>query len=509
LQFSDILNSSCETSQKGEVPLLRLLVYGIDRKVYWDAWGHKLNTNKNARLFLAVLVSIGLSIGPVSAAEKSSGQDDSKSSDRKEVVVTISLETPETHPSESESSHPSELPSPESSKSHSSESEHAHPSETPSAHPSESHSPSSTPSPTPTVTKTAEPTPTPTVTTTTSPSPTPSVTTTTSPSPTPTVTTTSTPTPTPSESHSSSPSPTPSVTKTPDGPPAFTPASTPNPERSPSPSPSAGNPPGGANLNVQKPNTVNNPGPQGNENTGNPPTQQLSNPVLPNSGTEVLAPPGPKVTLKFGYDAKGKVITLHGTLRTVVGKKKVVINQIVPISQSIIVILPPGAKSAQIYVNGKAVKTKFVSGKPFTLPMIIGPKDKVQVRMVDAKGNVVFAPISYTRQPINLANVNFDFSASKLTPAAKKILDEVIAVVKQHGFTTITLVGNTDSKTSKVFDNLKLSNDRSSAVLNYLKKALGSKIKITKAGVAAKQPLASNATSEGQAANRRVEISVA
>ena len=481
MQFSDILDSSCKTSQNGEVPLLRLLVYGIDRKVYWDAWGHKLNMNKNTRLFLAVLVSIGLSIGPVAAAEKSSGQDDSKSSDRKEVVVTISLETPETHPSESESSHPSELPSPESSKSHSSESEKAHPSESPSAHPSESHS--STPAPTPTVTTTA--------------------------SPTPTVTTIASPTPTPTESHSSSPSPSPSVSRTPDAPPAFTPVFTPNPEPSPTPSPSVGNPPGGANLNVQKPNTVNNPGPQGNENTGNPPTQQLSNPVLPNSGTEVLAPPGPKVTLKFGYDAKGKVITLHGTLRTVVGKKKVVINQIVPISQSIIVILPPGAKSAQIYVNGKAVKTKFVSGKPFTLPMIIGPKDKVQVRMVDAKGNVVFAPISYTRQPINLANVNFDFSASKLTPAAKKILDEVIAVVKQHGFTTITLVGNTDSKTSKVFDNLKLSNDRSSAVLNYLKKALGSKIKITKAGVAAKQPLASNATSEGQAANRRVEISVA
>ena len=463
LQFSDILNSSCETSQKGEVPLLRLLVYGIDRKVYWDAWGHKLNTNKNARLFLAVLVSIGLSIGPVSAAEKSSGQDDSKSSDRKEVAVTISLETPESHPSESESSHPSELPSPESSKSHSSESEHAHSSESPTSEPSShpSESPSSHPSESPSSHPSESHSPT------------------------------TPPTTPPTESHSSAPSESRS--------PSTTPSSNP---------PAPSNPPGGANLNVQKPNTVNNPGPQGNENTGNPPTQQLSNPVLPNSGTEVLAPPGPKVTLKFGYDAKGKVITLHGTLRTVVGKKKVVINQIVPISQSIIVILPPGAKSAQIYVNGKAVKAKFVSGKPFTLPMIIGPKDKVQVRMVDAKGNVVFAPISYTRQPINLANVNFDFSASKLTPAAKKILDEVIAVVKQHGFTTITLVGNTDSKTSKVFDNLKLSNDRSSAVLNYLKKALGSKIKITKAGVAAKQPLASNSTSEGQAANRRVEISV-
>jgi outer membrane protein OmpA-like peptidoglycan-associated protein len=475
--------------------------------------------NKNTRLFLAVLVSIGLSIGPVAAAENSkdsSSQDSKKSDDRTKVVVTISLETPEAHPSESESSHPSELPSPESSNSHSSESEKAHPSESPSAHPSESHS--STPSPTPTVTKTAEPTPTPTVTKTAEPTPTPTVTKTAEPTPTPTVTTTASPTPTvtttaspsptPTESHSSSPSPSPSVSRTPDAPPAFTPEFTPNPEPSPTPSPSVGNPPGGANLNVQKPNTVNNPGPQGNENTGNPPTQQLSNPLLPNSGTEVLSPPDPKMALKFGYDAKGRVITLHGTLRTVVGTKKVVINQIVPISQSIIVVLPPDAKSAQIYVNGKAIKTKFVSGKPFTLPMIIGPKDKVQVRMVDAKGNVVFAPISYTRQPINLANVNFDFSASKITPAAKKILDEVIAVVKQHGFTTITLVGNTDSKTSKVFDNLKLSNDRSSAVLNYLKKALGSKIKITKAGVAAKQPIASNATSEGQAANRRVEISV-
>lgn len=236
-----------------------------------------------------------------------------------------------------------------------------------------------------------------------------------------------------------------------------------------------------------------------------PTSKPLSNPSSNTGGTTNTG------STKYGYDDNGKVAPISGTITLTVGKKKIVANQIVPITQTLVVTLPQGTVKAEIYINGKKQSATVLSGTPFKLPGIIGPKDKVTIRAVDAKGSVVIAPLAYKAHPIALANVNFDFSSAKLTPAAIKILNKTIAVVRAHGFTSITLVGYTDSKTTKVFSNKKLSVSRSSAVMNYLTKAFAKyhiKITFKAAGKADTSPLTSNGTDQGRAINRRVEIDV-
>jgi len=267
--------------------------------------------------------------------------------------------------------------------------------------------------------------------------------------------------------------------------------------------------------------SIKSPTPEPSENTGTPSsgngekTEQLS---VPKSTIILTTPSANPVTgtentgtNEFGKDDQGKVEPVAGTIDLVVGKKQIVVNQIVPIVQTLTVSLPKGTVKAEIYLNGKKQDVTVLSGTPFKLSGIIGPKDKVMIKATDAKGDVVMAPMAYKSRPIALANVNFDFSSAKLTPAAISILNKTITVVRDHGFTSITLVGHTDSKTTKVFSNQNLSNNRTSSVMNYLSTAFAKyniKVKFTGSGKSDKTPLTTNGTDQGRAINRRVEIDV-
>ncbi|MBU1076505.1 MAG: OmpA family protein [Spirochaetes bacterium] len=106
---------------------------------------------------------------------------------------------------------------------------------------------------------------------------------------------------------------------------------------------------------------------------------------------------------------------------------------------------------------------------------------------------------------IQADNVPFEYNKDKLTEDSKKVIDNVIAVLKKYPLYNITVVGHTDNTGSKEF-NQKLSEARADSVFRYLASHGVEKERLTRKGVNFSQPLLSNETEEGKARNRRVEF---
>jgi OOP family OmpA-OmpF porin len=80
-------------------------------------------------------------------------------------------------------------------------------------------------------------------------------------------------------------------------------------------------------------------------------------------------------------------------------------------------------------------------------------------------------------------------------------------MLKERGDVKIVVEGHTDSIGSDAY-NMKLSRQRAEAVKRYLVGHGTAASRITTEGFGKGQPVASNATAEGRAQNRRVEIHV-
>src|SRR6056297_241648 len=112
---------------------------------------------------------------------------------------------------------------------------------------------------------------------------------------------------------------------------------------------------------------------------------------------------------------------------------------------------------------------------------------------------------------ITIRNIFFDFDKASLKPKEKEKIDTVVNLMKQHPQLTVEIIGHTDSKGSKKY-NQKLSEKRSEAVAEYLKNKSISKKRITTKGKGEKYPIALNVYNNGKDCpkgrkyNRRAEI---
>ena len=107
------------------------------------------------------------------------------------------------------------------------------------------------------------------------------------------------------------------------------------------------------------------------------------------------------------------------------------------------------------------------------------------------------------------ADALFDFDKSEIKPAGQAALDEVVRKLSLAGATLglIVSTGHTDNTGSREY-NIELSQRRAEAVKAYL---IGQGIdanNIKTAALGESQPIADNATAEGRAENRHVEIEV-
>lgn len=102
--------------------------------------------------------------------------------------------------------------------------------------------------------------------------------------------------------------------------------------------------------------------------------------------------------------------------------------------------------------------------------------------------------------------VLFDTGSAALAPPALQALDELATEIAAAGITAFEVVGHTDAVGDDAA-NLTLSADRASAVRDYLTtETVLRDATVTTRGAGESEPVASNDTDDGRAANRRVEI---
>lgn len=101
-------------------------------------------------------------------------------------------------------------------------------------------------------------------------------------------------------------------------------------------------------------------------------------------------------------------------------------------------------------------------------------------------------------------DVNFDVDSDALTERAVEILDALAADWADTPPSRVTITGHTDSVADDAH-NLDLSQRRARSVAERLSAALPG-LELVSEGKGEAEPIASNASEEGRALNRRVEI---
>jgi outer membrane protein OmpA-like peptidoglycan-associated protein len=105
------------------------------------------------------------------------------------------------------------------------------------------------------------------------------------------------------------------------------------------------------------------------------------------------------------------------------------------------------------------------------------------------------------------SGVTFAFDRYDIQPQFRPTLDEVAETLRAYPSTLIDIYGHTDSTGSDAY-NQTLSENRARSVADYLAGRGVQATRIATRGYGETQPIADNATAEGQARNRRVELRI-
>jgi OmpA-OmpF porin, OOP family len=103
--------------------------------------------------------------------------------------------------------------------------------------------------------------------------------------------------------------------------------------------------------------------------------------------------------------------------------------------------------------------------------------------------------------------IEFERGSAQLTSQGKALLDEIGAVIQSERATRIEIQGHTDAR-GQAEANVKLSEDRALATLEYLAGKGVAPERLSAHGYGSRSPVADNATAEGRARNRRIEFLV-
>jgi len=121
--------------------------------------------------------------------------------------------------------------------------------------------------------------------------------------------------------------------------------------------------------------------------------------------------------------------------------------------------------------------------------------------------DVVGCPVLFAvaQAPLVLRGVNFETGRSALTPDSYAILDEVAAALLARPDVRVEIGGHTDNTGSRA-TNTRLSLERAQAVKAYLAQQGVAPARMDVQGYGPNNPVATNATADGRARNRRVEL---
>jgi OOP family OmpA-OmpF porin len=116
-------------------------------------------------------------------------------------------------------------------------------------------------------------------------------------------------------------------------------------------------------------------------------------------------------------------------------------------------------------------------------------------------------PVKIVPEKIVLRGVQFDSNSANIKAASIPVLNKNVELLRQHPELRIVVEAHTDSMGTDDY-NLKLSQKRAEAIYNYFTSQGISADRMETAGYGETRPIADNATAEGRALNRRVEIQI-
>jgi hypothetical protein len=110
-------------------------------------------------------------------------------------------------------------------------------------------------------------------------------------------------------------------------------------------------------------------------------------------------------------------------------------------------------------------------------------------------------------KPAEVYDIYFDYNESTITPQSDVTLHTIGDIMRRHPDWKLDVVGHTDSVGGSGAANAVLSAKRATAVKDALSSRYGvAALRLTTHGAGSGQPLSTNATLDGRAKNRRVEL---
>jgi outer membrane protein OmpA-like peptidoglycan-associated protein len=111
------------------------------------------------------------------------------------------------------------------------------------------------------------------------------------------------------------------------------------------------------------------------------------------------------------------------------------------------------------------------------------------------------------KRPVEIYDIYFDYNSAAIKPESDSVLSELGSIMQRHPDWKLRVVGHTDSVGGSGAGNKVLSQKRAAAVKTTLTSRYGvATVRLNSDGAGDSQPLETNATLEGRARNRRVEI---
>jgi outer membrane protein OmpA-like peptidoglycan-associated protein len=166
-------------------------------------------------------------------------------------------------------------------------------------------------------------------------------------------------------------------------------------------------------------------------------------------------------------------------------------------------------KSIQVKLGASIVCTTTTTS--CVVKQLLGPKSTLQIVATNPQGavaNPVLPIYVAPKKLVEVATANFATNSTVLSTAQKNAFKKVAADMEAKGFTQLTVYGYSDQTGTKA-TNDKISLARATAIYDYLKVLLAEKqLTVTLIGKGFKDPVASNATAKGRAANRRAVVSI-
>ena len=152
--------------------------------------------------------------------------------------------------------------------------------------------------------------------------------------------------------------------------------------------------------------------------------------------------------------------------------------------------------------SGPQWATLYTEGRGYNLTTV---KEKQMEQTMQAATADGWAQQINQTGRVSIYGINFDTGKATIRPDSESVLAELSALLQKQPEWYMLVVGHTDTVGTDAV-NVPLSRQRAEAVITWLAAKGIDKSRLTAAGFGAKKPLADNATEDGRAKNRRVDL---